>query len=535
MKRGLSGVGFFFCGAPFALARTWVDVVDKDVYANALLDPYRSIGLEELEALGKADFTDPPSTAPLAAIVAAPTQSEETILPTTASPSSEPTKAPSVAPVIQESAKPSSEVKCREGESLHIVHMHDNWGDGWSGTTLTITKRLSEHGTAPPNQGETTSVFSEAYETVFQEALEDGTDSETQICLEAGLCYFVEVSGGNWEEEVKWDIREAKAYYSLDDNHSGTVSKGLAPMKCHFSIINATMKTHNCIHSCSSPTSAPSSAPSSLPSDLPSLAPHALIIKTPTGIQNAPTDADLSDNPKPTTAPRSPLPAPTSSSKASIEDPDIFDMATNYSDVPSMVPSLPPREKQSAASFLDAFFGKEDPAPQTNSTSHFEKTREEKNSTVHTGDTSNNSTDSNGPEETSNKPTSSPSLSTLADLLSKLDTDVSETEGEPSTTTNRPIATIAPSSGPTIFRSVKLTLEQDIGTSSPVSDTNTELRPSLHPSNVGSQYVLDSSVDFRSKTSAEEEQPLESDYPSSAPSDMRRINKSFRHRIFGAT
>jgi len=251
---------------PECSARSWVDVIDTHIYASAVKDPNH--GRQESypfvfdnESLVDASPSLVPTSAPFANIIETPTTL------TSSTPSA-----------------PSAAV-CGENEYLYVVRMRDTWGDGWAGTFMTITKGV---GTTKTEYNAKGARFSEVVKVhnattmdpVFHETLQDGVVGQSNVCLEVGICYDIGVDGGQWQEEVKWDIREAT-------ENSVTLAKGLAPMKCQFSIPNRTTGEFGCEFICETSTKFPTKAPiaSGVPSDAPSLVPFSYGTLLPTKSQ----------------------------------------------------------------------------------------------------------------------------------------------------------------------------------------------------------------------------------------------------------
>jgi hypothetical protein len=159
--------------------------------------------------------------------------------------------------------------------------MHDSWGDGWSGTTLKITEIQQEASSAESFVRGSSELFSfrvkEQDNVVFEGTLVDGFDEYEYLCLKPNACYDIHVEGGQWFDEIKWDIRNVTNFNDEKENDvksgssiTSTVVKGLAPMACQFSMANQTGHRH-CPLICESLTSIPTA----FPSDAPSLSPSA--------------------------------------------------------------------------------------------------------------------------------------------------------------------------------------------------------------------------------------------------------------------
>ena len=95
--------------------------------------------------------------------------------------------------------------KCKDDEVPVIAHLIDSWGDGWNGATM-VVKSENDETNCTMNAG-------------------DGSFKDVELCLTPG-CYAVEVTGGDWHEEIAWQLR-------LSDE---VITEGSAPMQCHFGI-----------------------------------------------------------------------------------------------------------------------------------------------------------------------------------------------------------------------------------------------------------------------------------------------------------
>jgi hypothetical protein len=249
---------------PNALARFWVDLVRPEIYASAIVDPYRQIHEDE-SFLGAspplAPTTEPPTASPMADIIQSPTVVGSNVS----------TQIPSLQPTLYQ---------CEVGEYVHVLHMHDSWGDGWSGTTLKITEIQQETSSAESFVRGSSALFSfrvkEEDTVVFEGTLVDGFDQYEYLCLKPNTCYDIHVEGGKWLDEIKWDIRNVTRFKNQEDDvksEASTVVKGLAPVACQFSMANDTGHFH-CPSRCESLTLSPTQFPSDAPSLSPSVADH---------------------------------------------------------------------------------------------------------------------------------------------------------------------------------------------------------------------------------------------------------------------
>jgi hypothetical protein len=167
--------------------------------------------------------------------------------------------------------------------------MYDSWGDGWDNTMLvisgiedqdpnvvlpssymtrTITNRNGGMTTAITrtvdldsqnalNPDETKEV--DPLGVIFEGGLREGSHSVAQICLLPRRCYQVTVSGGEFLNEVSWDIRPANLE---TDEMTEPVLGGGAPSGCTFSLPDD-YGHHFCANSCSNtlPPSAKTQPP----------------------------------------------------------------------------------------------------------------------------------------------------------------------------------------------------------------------------------------------------------------------------------
>jgi hypothetical protein len=204
----------------------------------------------------------------------APANSDWVTLPPTLQPSSAPSDMPSMAPTTWDIDRNGG---CRQGHELYEVHMYDSWGDGWDNTNLviagiedqdpnivlpssfmtrTITNRnggmmvvvtrtvnLDEQNSINPNEMNEVDPLG----VIFQGGLTEGSHSVAQVCLLPRRCYQVTVGGGEFLNEVSWDIRPA----NLDsDEPMEAVLGGGAPSGCTMSLPDENGH-HFCANTCS--------------------------------------------------------------------------------------------------------------------------------------------------------------------------------------------------------------------------------------------------------------------------------------------
>jgi len=292
-------------------ARSWIDVVDPSIYAASSLDIYR------MELFLERDPLTFPTSAP----------SVEPSVPT----GEEDTESPSAAP----SSIYDRNGGCSIGKYLYNLKMYDDWGDGWDGAVIKITQMAMEEESEdiPTEYQEVTShdnvtvsisklidLDENTTETSFNPArniftggLATGSEGTSSLCLQPFKCYSVDMAGGYWAGEIKWDIRAVRIGYTEEEleNFVGMpVAKGFAPSKCQFSIADEVTGELECPFTCEGDSASPFMSPSSVPSLVPSMPPSSV-------------PSDLLDRVVPT-------PVPSSAS------------STFPSDFPSLVPSTLP-------------------------------------------------------------------------------------------------------------------------------------------------------------------------------------------------
>ena len=214
------------------------------------------------------EVTVAPSPKPITSSWVAATEAPTTV------PSATPTSQPSESPT-RITAAPTPRYEnvdgnggCQEGTQLFRVNMYDSWGDGWdSSTKLTITgikdqdtmsvsgnvvtrthttqtgqttvsitstiELTSDHpfGTAPAGEEYT---FVNSLGKIFEGTLHKGTHSSAYVCLLPKRCYEVITNGGDYLDEVSWDI-EPITLGSVNQTDV-PVAGGHAPTNCTFSI-----------------------------------------------------------------------------------------------------------------------------------------------------------------------------------------------------------------------------------------------------------------------------------------------------------
>ena len=113
-------------------------------------------------------------------------------------------------------------LKCNKDESPYRLIMYDSFGDGWEGTTITITVK---NGATKP---------------IFTGALKSGAEGTEYFCLSLEpKCYTVETTGGMWGREASWEVR------ALADG-TPTVASGGGSIKCEFMVAGSTDCENTC-------------------------------------------------------------------------------------------------------------------------------------------------------------------------------------------------------------------------------------------------------------------------------------------------
>ncbi|KAL3912377.1 MAG: hypothetical protein SGILL_006907, partial [Bacillariaceae sp.] len=216
----------------------------------------------------------------------APANSDWVTLPPTAQPSSVPSDAPSLIPTQWDIALNGG---CRLGHTLYEVHMYDSWGDGWDETMLVISglddqdpnvvlpSNFMKRTVTNRNGGMTVAITRtvdlddqnafvpeetkdiDPLGVIFQGGLDEGSHSVAQVCLLPRRCYQVTAGGGEFENEVSWDIRPANLE---SDEPVEPVLGGGAPSGCTMSLPDENGH-HFCANTCSD-TLPPSAQPPKL-------------------------------------------------------------------------------------------------------------------------------------------------------------------------------------------------------------------------------------------------------------------------------
>lgn len=254
----------------YSEARQWTDLIDKSIYLQPQLDTSRYQLKIELDPFFDTEGEDYGASVPTAQPVTSnwigksesPTMSPS-VMPSDA-PSSTPT-APTAAPTTREE-NIDGNGGCQEGTVLYRVNMYDAWGDGWDSTTkVSITGVLDQDSTQisgntvtrthTTRTGDTTVSISTTIELtsehpfgtasagtasvvnplglIFEGTLHQGSHADAYVCLMPRRCYEVVAFGGDYLDEVGWDIQQIL----LGSNETEPVIvEGGAPNQCSFSI-----------------------------------------------------------------------------------------------------------------------------------------------------------------------------------------------------------------------------------------------------------------------------------------------------------
>jgi hypothetical protein len=253
----LAMVGF---GTPVVVveSRQWQAIIDHSIYQKSNIDSRRyEIKLEQDPFYYPGDYY-PDDESP----TVSPVSNKWVTLSPTVSPSAFPSDSPSLMPTGW-----SIELNggCRQGHELFEVHMYDSWGDGWDQTQLvisgiddqdptivlpsnfmtrTITTRnggsivkiarsidLSDQSLLNPEEVNDMDPLG----VIFEGTLQQGSHDVAYLCLLPRRCYQVTAAGGEFLNEVSWDIRPG----NLDSNNEQQLEPilgGGAPAGCTFSL-----------------------------------------------------------------------------------------------------------------------------------------------------------------------------------------------------------------------------------------------------------------------------------------------------------
>jgi len=103
---------------------------------------------------------------------------------------------------------PTPTPACSHSESLYKIVQYDSWGDGWDKAEMTVKNDATET-------------------VIYTGSLEDGAEGTIKRCFTDG-CYRVELTAGDWGNEISWEVRPASG--------GSLLASGGAPMSCTFPV-----------------------------------------------------------------------------------------------------------------------------------------------------------------------------------------------------------------------------------------------------------------------------------------------------------
>mmetsp|Transcript_27665 Transcript_27665/g.60925 ORF Transcript_27665/g.60925 Transcript_27665/m.60925 type:complete len:380 (-) Transcript_27665:2049-3188(-) len=270
-----------FFGSSRVQCRQWQSIVNHDIIRKSNIDSRRyelEIEFDPFFYPGDKSPTEIPTETPQA-----PTPQASKVWTTvspTMSPSVVPTDGPSMQPTEFDIERNGG---CRNGLKLYEVHMMDKWGDGWEGTSITITgiSDLDSLAADLPTNSMTTTNTNAVGDTVvsitktiefdtynsnpanfdsskqidplgkiFEGTLTEGYHDFSDVCLVPNRCYRLVATGGEFLEEVSWELRPG----SLDPDSPllsmEPILSGIAPTGCTFSLPDE-YGHHFCENTCS--------------------------------------------------------------------------------------------------------------------------------------------------------------------------------------------------------------------------------------------------------------------------------------------
>lgn len=257
---------------PTVVGRTWRDVIDRNIYTQISLDAERyqlKIELDPFFRINESFDASPTSPPETGEWVDAGTSSP------TDSPSAIPSDMPSMSPTAPTAAPSTRDQNidgnggCMEGTVLYRVNMYDSWGDGWDVNTAVAIIGVKDEESVEVNgntitrmhtskAGDTTVSISRTVElssnrpfgtaartaegkkvlnplgTIFEGTLDEGSSGSAFVCLLPKRCYEVVIYGGQYLDEVSWDIEPV--VLGSPDEVAIPIVQGGAPSDCSFSI-----------------------------------------------------------------------------------------------------------------------------------------------------------------------------------------------------------------------------------------------------------------------------------------------------------
>lgn len=233
--------------------RQWQAIIDHDILRKSNIDSSRyelKIETDPFYYPGEKSPTDIPTEAPKADV----TKVWTTMSPTTS---------PSVGSIDGISTTPielaiKQNDACKNGLKLYEVHMMDTWGDGWDQTMITIAGIIDSMTTTHTNtQGDNIVSISKTIEfdsvsssitdpnsangihplgQIFQGTLQDGYHDFADVCLLPNRCYELVATGGEFLEEVSWELRPGNSDPESSSVLMEPILTGGAPTRCTFSL-----------------------------------------------------------------------------------------------------------------------------------------------------------------------------------------------------------------------------------------------------------------------------------------------------------
>jgi hypothetical protein len=266
-------------------SRQWQAIIDHSIFQKSNIDNRRyELKIEQDPFYYPGDLPredETPTVSP------GTTDKWVTLSPTLA-PSSVPSDSPSLMPTEWNVELNGG---CRQNHELFEVHMYDSWGDGWDQTLLVISGIEDQDSnivlpssfmtrTITNRNGDSTfkiartidlsdqSIFNpeevndiDALGVIFEGTLQQGSHAVAYVCLLPQRCYQVTAAGGEFLNEVSWDIRPGNLD-SQNEQQFEPVLGGGAPAGCTFSLPDDNGH-HFCPNSCSDtlPPSATTQTP----------------------------------------------------------------------------------------------------------------------------------------------------------------------------------------------------------------------------------------------------------------------------------
>jgi len=229
-------------------SRQWQSIVDHEIIRKSNIDSSRyelKIEVDPFFYPGEESVTDIPTEPQTAEAIKAWTP-----VASIASPSMVPAAKPTETIIEQNGV-------CGNGKKHYEVHMMDTWGDGWDQTMITITGMSDQDPSATNvmqssfnnNNGDKVFAFSKTIELdstesseknplgqIFEATLQEGYHDFADICLVPNRCYQLIATGGEFLEEVSWDLRPGNNDPESSSGLMEPILSGGAPTECSFSL-----------------------------------------------------------------------------------------------------------------------------------------------------------------------------------------------------------------------------------------------------------------------------------------------------------